>query len=681
MSTKARVAGLLSVFGHMSIRAKVLAGFIAVLALLGVVGGVGVVGFRSVTGSMAEYEHTTKNAVGVTLLDRNLIGVRRFMLAFTIGGDPAIAARVREGAAEAKKDIAEITGNTTDPERKAKLVAVDRLVDDYIAGFEKIVKLYETREQSVKERIALGSQADQKIGIIASNSLIDREFEIAAAAGSLQSAIMTTRLNANRFQATPDEKLHMMVLANSRMADNALTNLESRIKGAPQYQELIKDAKVALTDYEASFAKSASETFEMDALVNKTMADMASTMATELGEIRKSQLANLKAVGSRADGVLATSSMLTLVLSLGALALGLVLAWVIGRGISSPVTLMTNAMQKLAAGDKSVAVPAQGRKDEIGRMAGAVEVFKQNMIEADRLRAEQEQAKARAETDKRAAMNKMADEFESSVKGIVQMVSSASTELQTTAQSMSATAEETQRQSTAVAAASEQASTNVQTVATAAEELSASIGEIGRQVAESATIAGQAVEDAGRTNAQVQALADAAAKIGDVVKLINDIAGQTNLLALNATIEAARAGEAGKGFAVVASEVKSLATQTAKATEDIANQIKAIQGATSDSVQAIQSIGQTIGRINEIATTIASAVEEQGAATKEIARNVQQASSGTNEVSANIAGVTRAATDTGAAANQVLGAAGELSKQSESLQTKVDAFIGRIRTA
>ncbi|HEX9463059.1 MAG TPA: HAMP domain-containing methyl-accepting chemotaxis protein [Alphaproteobacteria bacterium] len=681
MSTKSGAAGFFSILGHMTIKAKVFAGFVAVLALLGLVGAVGALGFRAVSASLTEYEHTTKNAVGVTLLDRNLIGVRRFVLAYTVSGDPSVAARVREGAAEAKKDIAELIANTTNPERKAKLVGVERLVDDYIAGFEKIAKLHDSREQSVKERIALGTQADQKIGIIASNSLMDREFEIAAAAGALQSAIMTVRLNANRFQATPDEKLHTMVLANTKTAENALSNLETRVKDATQYQELLKDAKVALTDYTASFAKSAQETFEIDTLVNKTMADMAAKMANDLGEVRKSQLANLKEVGTTADNVVATSSLLSLVLSLGAFVLGVALAWLLGRGISRPVVAMTDAMQKLAGGDKTVVIPAQGRRDEIGRMAGAVEIFKQNIIEADRLRAEQEQAKARAEQDKRAAMTKMADEFESSVKGIVQMVSSASTELETTAQSMSATAEETQRQSAAVAAASEQASTNVQTVATAAEELSASITEIGRQVSESARIAGQAVDDASRTNTQVQALAEAATRIGDVVKLINDIAGQTNLLALNATIEAARAGEAGKGFAVVASEVKSLATQTAKATEDIATQIKAIQGATTDSVQAIQGIGQTIGRINEIATTIASAVEEQGAATKEIARNVQQASSGTNEVSSNITGVTRAATDTGAASNQVLGAAGELSKQSESLKGQVEAFIGRIRAA
>jgi methyl-accepting chemotaxis protein len=354
---------------------------------------------------------------------------------------------------------------------------------------------------------------------------------------------------------------------------------------------------------------------------------------------------------------------------------------ILSRRVVRPLRAMTAAMEKLADGENAIDVPGLGRADEVGQMAAAVQIFKHNMIEANRLRAQQEQAKAHADIDKKAATNKLADEFEASVRSIVQTVSSASIELQATAQSMSTTAEETSRQATAVTKASEQASANVQTVAAASEQLSSSISDISRQVAEATQIAGHAVEDAGRTNANVQALADAASKIGEVVTLINDIAGQTNLLALNATIEAARAGEAGKGFAVVASEVKSLAGQTAKATQDIASQIKSIQGATANAVKAIETITDTIGRINEITTTVASAVAEQGAATREISRNVQQASAGTAEMSANITGVTAAATETGSASTQVLGAARELTQQSQALRAEVDHFIARVRAA
>ena len=292
-------------------------------------------------------------------------------------------------------------------------------------------------------------------------------------------------------------------------------------------------------------------------------------------------------------------------------------------------------------------------------------------------RAEQE----RLQEEKHATMNKMADDFQSSVGGIVETVASASTQMQSTARSMSATAEETSCQSTAVAAAAEQASANVQTVASATEELSSSISEIGRQVSQSSQIAARAVKDAKHTDTQIQGLAEAASKIGEVVSIITDIADQTNLLALNATIEAARAGDAGKGFAVVASEVKNLANQTAKATEEIGAQIGSIQSATEDAVSAIQGIGKTIGEIDEIATTIASAVEEQGAATKEIARNVEQAAVGTEDVTTNIGGVNQAANETGAASSQVLSAAGELSEQAESLRTEVEKFLGDIKAA
>ena len=373
-------------------------------------------------------------------------------------------------------------------------------------------------------------------------------------------------------------------------------------------------------------------------------------------------------------------NMMIIAVLIVALIIG-VIGFLFSRSITNPISNMTNAMGVLAGGDLDADIPAQDRQDEIGEMAAAVQVFKENAIRVKEMEAEQVEQEKRAAAEKTRLMNQMADDFQASVGGVVETVSSASTELQSSAQSMTAISEETSSQATAVAAASEEASTNVQTVASAAEELSSSISEISRQVSQSTEIAGSAVTAAEKADEMVQGLAMSAQKIGEVVALITDIADQTNLLALNATIEAARAGDAGKGFAVVASEVKNLANQTARATEEISGQISGIQTATQASVQAIQGITKTIGEISEIAGAIAAAVEEQGAATSEIARNVEQAAAGTGEVSANIGGVTQAAGEAGQSAAQVLGAANELSQQSELLKAEVAKFMAQVRQA
>ena len=348
-------------------------------------------------------------------------------------------------------------------------------------------------------------------------------------------------------------------------------------------------------------------------------------------------------------------------------------------GVMRPLALIGASMRHLAEGDLNVEIAGTGRRDEIGAMAGSVQIFKDGMVESDRLRAERERLKQEAEAEKKAMLSRMADEFDHRVGGSLAAVSSASGEMRRTAQSMSATAEAAGTQATTVAAAAGQASTNVQTVAAATEQLSSSVVEIGRRVAESARIATGAVAEASQTNVTVQGLSAAAQKIGDVVKLISDIASQTNLLALNATIEAARAGDAGKGFAVVASEVKSLANQTARATEEISEQVTSMQTVTRQAVQAIQGIGATIGSMSEIATTIASAVEEQGAATQEISRNVQEAALGTGQVSSTIGEVRQAASETGTTATRVLAAAETLGQHAEALRTGIQKFVAEIR--
>ncbi len=353
----------------------------------------------------------------------------------------------------------------------------------------------------------------------------------------------------------------------------------------------------------------------------------------------------------------------------------------VARRITAPLQRMTVTMNDLASGNLDVEVPGIGRGDEVGEMAKAVEVFKSNAISRQALEGEQREAETRVVASRKADMNRMANDFEAAVGQIVEAVSSASTQLELSAGTLTSTAERAEELATTVAAASEEASTNVQSVASATEEMSSSVNEISRQVQQSARMANEAVDQARTTNDRVSELSKAASRIGDVVELINTIAGQTNLLALNATIEAARAGEAGRGFAVVASEVKALAEQTAKATGEIGQQISGIQAATQQSVDAIREISGTIERLSEISSTIAAAVEEQGAATQEISRNVQQAAQGTQQVSSNIADVQRGATETGSASSQVLSAAQSLSGDSNRLKLEVGKFLNSVRAA
>ncbi|KMO39834.1 chemotaxis protein [Methylobacterium tarhaniae] len=423
---------------------------------------------------------------------------------------------------------------------------------------------------------------------------------------------------------------------------------------------------------------------QASALATLTSPEMTGTNAEATGALKAivatnagAALASAERSSASADsGILAAGIMTALAL---AAAFGAVIFSLLG--IARPIARMTSAMGRLAGHDLAVAIPGAGRRDEIGAMAAAVQVFKDGLIRARALEEETVLARASAEEQRRAGMRQMADAFERAVGGIVGQVSASATELQATAQTMTATATQTAAQSTAVAAAAEEASSNVGTVAAAAEELGASVQEIGRQVDGSARLARSAVAEAGQTARQVRALTEATARIGDVVGLISSIAAQTNLLALNATIEAARAGVAGRGFAVVAAEVKELAGQTARATEEITSQIAAIQATTGQAAGAIGQITARIEEISGVATSIAAAVEEQGAATQEIVRNVSQAAQGTGEVTGNIAGVAGAAEETGAAASQVLGAASELSRQSEHLSAEVARFLDTVRAA
>lgn len=377
------------------------------------------------------------------------------------------------------------------------------------------------------------------------------------------------------------------------------------------------------------------------------------------------------------EAVLIRLALAALAVLVATVAFGILLA----RNIGKPIETLEGKMESLAGGRLDIEISEASRRDEIGQMAQAVEVFRANGVALEKMRAEQEEMKAAAEAERKAALRKLADDFQEAVYGIVQQVHRTAETLETSARGLTGTAEETARQATSAASAAQQTASNVETVSVAAEELSASVAEISRQVVASSRIVDQAVRDSDCTSREFASLTDSAQQIGEVIHLIQQIAGRTNLLALNATIEAARAGETGRGFAIVASEVKELARQTQSATEEITDQIGAIQAVVNQSANSIRAIGNSIGEVEAVTTTIAAAIEQQDVATREIARNVLEASTGTGELSSSMTGVTRAAGDTGVAASTVLNAAGLLSGESQELRRKVDDFLHQIRAA
>ena len=581
-------------------------------------------------------------------------------------------------------DIDVAMGNVGHAEDKERLQKVKSLAVEYHDAASEIgkvqVRIFEITGKR-NERSAEWTKTFE--GLLLSPALIraSNQSDVEKVLNEADSSFNSVRSATWQLIATGDEGQKQVIVNRTGGLDDTLDSARSIVSDVELLATIDSLAKTV-----KGFSAATQEAIQAEAAKKELVETKAMPVVGQTVELMQTALDMASKNAEKAQALAATELSHANRLSL-ALEIVVILA-LLGSviftfvDVSRPLTRLNNALGRMAAGDLNIEIPGANRGDEVGDLAKTVIVIRQNAETKAREEAEtkirQDEVLAR---QRKAEMAKMANDFENAVGRIVETVSSASGELEASAGTLTATADRAQELTTMVAAASEEASTNVQSVASATEQLSSSVNEISRQVQESARMATDAVGQARSTTDRVSELSKAASRIGDVVELINTIAGQTNLLALNATIEAARAGEAGRGFAVVASEVKALAEQTAKATGEIGLQINGIQGATADSVNAIKEISGTIERLSEIASTIAAAVEEQGASTQEISRNVQQAAHGTQQVSSNITDVQRGASETGSASSQVLSAAQTLSADSGRLKAEVSKFLNSVRAA
>jgi methyl-accepting chemotaxis protein len=659
--------------------AKLLASFAIVLAISAASMGIAYLGFERVSAGVATYRNSVTEADLARNIDRELISYQALARYYVVTGKEDDATAALSAETSLKNAIEQSMRGTTNPARLDQITRLSREFNAFTKIFAEILKYKRDSALVTQNQLTRGANMLRyKLDDLPSNA-DDAELQtIQFGAKKVTDQFQAVTALANTFVINSDQSVATSATARLKFVENALHAISSKDEKIAQG---LKEAASLLEEYRQALTKLIENSKEIDGLVAE-MADSAAAIVKFASAMKADLLSDQQRLEQVSDSSISDTERLIIMLAGGGFLLGGIMALLLGRGISRPMIAMCKAMRELASGNFEIVLPGLGRKDELGEMAGAVEEFKvQAIVKAERDAAAQDAQNKAADAARRAELIRFADDFETAVGAIVSNVSASAVQLESAAGTLTRTAETTQGLSNTVAGASEEASSTMQSVAAATEELSASVDEIGKRVGESNRIAEAAVMQAQQTDERIGKLSRAAQQIGDVVKLITAIAEQTNLLALNATIEAARAGDAGRGFAVVATEVKSLASQTAKATDEISSHISGMQGATQESVAAIKEIGTTIAQISNIAASIAGAVQQQSSATQEIAKSVQNVAEGTQQTAASIMQVNRGATETGSASEEVLNSASTLSAESARLRAELDRFMANIRAA